>query len=188
MTGIPAPERPAEGSDPEVARATGSASSADPHDDFMAYANEQIQEADDILDELRIEAAMRVSREATELLASFADAGRHLDPPSVNPEAARTAGEQKNESSHTDDNDDLDDPMSPEEVRNEFLRFRAWEKFKAPFKAFGGFLCTYFRSTTWPDVPACHLFCPETVVRDTVTDNSDLSSMPGGGVMLRCRC
>ena len=162
MPGIPAP---AEGSDPDVARATGSDPLTGSHEEFMAYANEAVQEADDILDEMRVEAAEKVSKEAADLLAGFVDAGRHLDPPSANPEAARTAGEQKNESSHTDDNDDLDDPMSPEEVRNEFLRFRAWEKFKNSFKALRGFLSTYFRSTTWPDVQARHRFCPETVVR-----------------------
>ena len=36
-------------------------------------------------------------------------------------------------------------------------------------------------------VPMRHKFCPETVVRDTVADEKDVRTMPGGGVMLRCR-
>ena len=118
------------------------------HEEFMAFANEAVQEADDILDELRIADAEKVAKEAEELLSGFQAAGRHLDPPSSNPEAARTAGEKKNENSVTDDNDDFDDPMSPEETRNEFVRFRAWDKFKSSFLKFTGFLTTYLISTS----------------------------------------
>ena len=100
--------------------------------------------------------------------------------------AARVAGLVKGENSVTDDNDDFQDPMTPEEARNECLRFRAWNTFKESFTVFCGFMTTYFKSTSWPEVPARHKFCPETLVRTAVAGDSDLSGI-SGGELLRCR-
>ena len=85
------------------------------------------------------------------------EAGRHLDPSSAALDAVSAAGP-------ADDNDDFQDPLTAEEVRNECMRFRAWNKFKESFTVFCGFLTTYFKSTTWPKTPSRHHFCQETLV------------------------